>query len=69
MVGFLCMRIMIFIDHYCTKKYKKIGARPHAVKARKCPRHRLFYYLGLNDTTMKYQPFMVYSKDHEDAMN
>ena len=44
----LCiMQIMIFIDHYCTKKFKKIGARPHAMKAPKCLRNRLiFYYHG-----------------------
>ena len=31
------------------KKIKKIAARPHAMKASKCLRNRLFYYHGLSE--------------------
>ena len=38
---------MIFIDSRLHKKIKKFTARPHAMKAAKYLRNRLFYYHGL----------------------
>ena len=46
--------VMIFIDSQSTKeKKKKIATCPHAMKATKCLRNQLFYYLGPMDVREK----------------
>ena len=46
------MRVYVLFVHIVNdihghKKIKKIAAHPHAMKASKCLRNRLFYYHGL----------------------